>query len=213
MHRVIVLEKNKISLIDSKDNTTKWSIEDKNKMVSTYRLDNYIFLYTFNGWTKMYTSLINIDTGEFYWRDKELNAASNCIAKDNKLFYVDKSFNIVVMEIESGNMIMEEKYTYKKWYSSVYPQLVVYGDRVIAFTKKNAVRIDLNSKKLVDYNFRNLDLKDVLSMSDRYNITVNRYTSSGSGGDTFMYGVYAADAGGYGGGDAGGGGGGDGGGG
>ena len=84
----------------------------------------------------MYTSLINIDTGEFYWRDKELNAASNCIAKDNKLFYVDKSFNIVVMEIESGNMIMEEKYTYKKWYSSVYPQLVVYGDRVIAFTKK-----------------------------------------------------------------------------
>ena len=44
MHRVIVLEKNKISLIDSKDNTTKWSIEDKNKMVSTYRLDNYIFL-------------------------------------------------------------------------------------------------------------------------------------------------------------------------
>ena len=60
---------------------------------------------------------------------------------------------------------------------------------------------------------RNLDLKDVLSMSDRYNITVNRYTSSGSGGDTFMYGAYAADAGGYGGGDAGGGGGGDGGGG
>ena len=28
-------------------------------------------------------------------------------------------------------------------------------------------------------------------MSDRYNITVNRYTSSGSGGDTFMYGAYA----------------------
>ena len=66
MHRVIVLEKNKISLIDSKDNTTKWSIKDNNKMVSTYRLDNYIFLYTFNGWTKMYTSLINIETGEFY---------------------------------------------------------------------------------------------------------------------------------------------------
>ena len=94
------------------------------------------------------------------------------------------------------------KIHYKKWYSSIYPQLVVYGGRIIAFTKKNAVQIDLNSKKLVDYNFRNLDLKDILSMSDRYNITVNRYTSSGSGGDTFMYGAYAADAGGYGGGDS-----------
>ena len=66
----------------------------------------------------MYTSLINIDTGEFYWRDKELNAASNCIAKDNKLFYVDKSFNIVVMEIESGNMIMEENTLIK---SGIHP--------------------------------------------------------------------------------------------
>tara|TARA_B100001029_G_C15049473_1_gene449617 strand:+ start:747 stop:998 length:252 start_codon:yes stop_codon:yes gene_type:complete len=76
----------------------------------------------------------------------------------------------------------------------VYPQLVVYGDRVIAFTKKNAVRIDLNSKKLIDYNFKNLDLKDVLSITDRYNIAVNRYTSSGSGGDAFVYGTYAVDA-------------------
>ena len=63
----------------------------------------------------------------------------------------------------------------------------------------------MHAEKLIDFNFKNIDLKDIVSMNDKYNISVNRYNSSGSGGDAFVYGAYAGDAGG-GGGDAGGGG-------
>ena len=212
MNSVIIIKKKSISLLDSKTNSIKWTIEESNTILGTYRLDGYVFLYTFNGWTTNYTSLIDLKTGKFHWRDKNLDIVSNCIAIDNKLFFVNKKFKIISIEIESGNEIFEEKFPYKKWYSSVYPQLVVYDGKILAYTKKNIVKVDMHTGKLIDFNFRNIDLKDIELMNDKFNISVNRYNSSGSGGDAFVYGAYAGDAGGFGG-DAGGGGGGDGGGG
>ena len=209
MNNVIIIKKNSISLLDSSSNSIKWTIEESNTILGTYRLDNYIFLYTFNGWTTNYTSLIDLNTGKFYWRDKSLSIVSNCIAIDNKIYFVNKKFKIISIEIESGKEIFEEKFPYKKWYSSVYPQLVVYDGKILAYTKKNIVKVDMHTGKLIDFNFRNIDLKDIVLMNDKFNISVNRYNSSGSAGDAFVYGAYAGDAGG--GGDGGGGGGGDGG--
>ena len=41
-------------------------------------------------------------------------------------------------------------------------------------------------------------------MNDKFNIAVNKYTSSGTGGEAYMYGAYGGDAGGGAGGDGGG---------
>ena len=80
MNSVIIIKKKSISLLDSKTNSIKWTIEESNTILGTYRLDGYVFLYTFNGWTTNYTSLIDLKTGKFHWRDKNLDIVSNCIA-------------------------------------------------------------------------------------------------------------------------------------
>ena len=204
MNNIILIEQHKITLLDSKTSGIKWEIDESKNISGTYRLDKYIFLYTYDWTGTVFTSLINLKDGSFYWKEKKLNVYSNCIAIDNKIFFVNSACEVVVIDIETGNEVFKEKFTYKKWYTMVYPQLVVYNGNVIVFSKKNALKIDLKSKKLSDYVFRNINIKNIVSMNDKYNIAVNKYTSSGSGGEAYMYGAYAGDAGG-GGGDAGGG--------
>ena len=71
-----------------------------------------------------YTSVIDIDSGNFYWKDEKLNIVTNCVAIDNKLFFVNKSSKIVAKEIETGDVVFEEKFPYQKWYSIYYPCLL-----------------------------------------------------------------------------------------
>ena len=65
MDKVILIEKHKISLIDSKTNGIKWKINVSDNITETYRLDKYIFLYTHNWMGTHYTSVIDIDSGNF----------------------------------------------------------------------------------------------------------------------------------------------------
>ena len=211
MDKVILIEKHKISLIDSKTNGIKWKINVSDNITGTYRLDKYIFLYTHNWVGTHYTSVIDIDSGNFYWKDEKLNIVTNCVAIDNKLFFVNKSSKVVVKEIETGDVVFEEKFPYQKWYSIYYPKVVVYNGNIVIFNKSKAVKLDLSSYKFSDFIFRNINLSTIESMNDKFNIAVNKYTSSGTGGEAYMYGAYAGDAGGFAG-DAGGGAGGDGGG-
>ena len=44
MDKVILIEKHKISLIDSKTNGIKWKINVSDNITGTYRLDKYIFI-------------------------------------------------------------------------------------------------------------------------------------------------------------------------
>ena len=90
MDKVILIEKHKISLIDSKTNGIKWKINVSDNITGTYRLDKYIFLYTHNWMGTHYTSVIDIDSGNFYWKDEKLNIVTNCVAIDNKLFFINK---------------------------------------------------------------------------------------------------------------------------
>ena len=85
-----------------------------------------------------------------------------------------------------------------------YPKIVVYNGEIIIFNKSKAVKLDLSSYKFSDFIFRNINLSTIESMNDKYNIAVNKYTSSGTGGEAYMYGAYAGDAGGGAGGDGGG---------
>ena len=199
MDKVILIEKHKISLIDSKTNGIKWKIDVPNYIKGTYRLDNYIFLYTYDWKGSNYTSLIDIDKGSFYWKDEKLDIITNCLAINNKLFFVNSSSNIIAKEIESGNVVFEEKFPYKKWFSLYYPKVVVYNGNIIVFSKKKAVKLDLSSYKISDFIFRNINLSTIESMNDKFNIAVNKYTSSGTGGEAYMYGAYGGDGGGAGG--------------
>ena len=124
----------------------------------------------------------------------------------NHIYFINKSFEIISLELESGEEVFKKKFPYKKWYTSVYPKLIIYDGKVIAYNKKNAVKINYSNNDLEDFIFRNHDLKDVNSMSDVYNIAVNSYVNHNTGGDAVMYGAMGGgDVGG--GGDAGGGGG------
>ncbi len=205
MDKVILIEKHKISLIDSKTNSIKWKINVPDNITGTYRLDKYIFLYTYD-WMGYYTSVIDIDTGNFCWKDEKLKIVTNCVAIDNKLFFVNKSSKVVAKEIETGDVVFEEKFPYQKWYSMHYPKIVVYNGNVIIFNKSKAVKLDLSSYKFSDFIFRNINLSTIESMNDKFNIAVNKYTSSGTGGEAYMYGAYGG-AGGDGGGAGGDGGG------
>tara|TARA_B100001564_G_scaffold352508_1_gene360050 strand:- start:62 stop:685 length:624 start_codon:yes stop_codon:yes gene_type:complete len=204
MEKVILIEQHKISLIDSSTNSIKWKIDVSNYIKGSYRLDNYIFLYTYDWKGSNYTSLIDIDKGTFYWKEEKLDIITNCVAINNKLFFVNSSSKIIAKEIESGDVVFEKKFPYKKWFSLYYPKVVVYNGNIIVFSKKKAVKLDLSSYKMSDFIFRNINLSTIESMNDKFNIAVNKYTSSGTGGEAYMYGAVGGDAGG-GAGDAGGG--------
>ena len=102
---------------------------------------------------------------------------------DNKLFFVNKSSKVVAKEIETGDVVFEEKFPYQKWYSIYYPKVVVYNGNIVIFSKSKAVKLDLSSYKFSDFIFRNINLSTIESMNDKFNIAVNKYTSSGTGGD------------------------------
>ena len=73
---------------------------------------------------------------------------------------------------------------------------MVYNGNIVIFNKSKAVKLDLSSYKFSDFIFRNINLSTIESMNDKFNIAVNKYTSSGTGGEAYMYGAYAGDAGG-----------------
>lgn len=205
---VIILEKKIISLFDSKEKKTIWKKELDKNILGTYRVGKYLFLYTMSKWGmgNIYSSLLHLESGDYFWINKELYSSSNVLIFKNHIYFINKSFEIISLELESSEEVFKKKFPYKKWYTSIYPKLVVYDGKVIAYNKKNAVKVNHSTNDLEDFIFRNHDLKDVDSISDVYNIAVNSYVNHNTGGDAVMYGAMGAgDVGG--GGDAGGGGG------
>ena len=99
MEKVILIEQHKISLIDSSTNSIKWKIDVSNYIKGSYRLDNYIFLYTYDWKGSNYTSLIDIDKGTFYWKEEKLDIITNCVAINNKLFFVNSSSKIIAKNL------------------------------------------------------------------------------------------------------------------
>ena len=211
MNKIIItlLDKKEISLFDSKEKKTIWKKELNRKILGTYKVGKYLFIYTYSNWGYSYTSLLHFESGDYFWMDKLLSNASNVLLYKNHIYFINKSFEIITLELESGEEVFKKKFPYKKWYTSIYPKLVVYDEKVIAYNKKNAVKINQSTNDLEDFIFRNHDLKDIDSISDVYNIAVNSYVNHNTGGDAVMYGAMGA---GDGGGGDGGGGGGDGGG-
>ena len=211
MNKIIItlLDKKEISLFDSKEKKTIWKKELKRKILGTYKVGEYLFIYTYSSWGYSYTSLLNFESGDYFWMDKLLSNASNVLLYKNHIYFINKSFEIITLELESGEEVFKKKFPYKKWYTNIYPKLVIYDEKVITYNKKNAVKINQSTNDLEDFIFRNHDLKDIDSISDVYNIAVNSYVNHNTGGDAVMYGAMGA---GDGGGGDGGGGGGDGGG-
>ncbi len=211
MNKIIItlLDKKEISLFDSKEKKTIWKKELNRKILGTYKVGKYLFIYTYSSWGYSYTSLLNFESGDYFWMDKLLSNASNVLLYKNHIYFINKSFEIITLELESGEEVFKKKFPYKKWYTNIYPKLVIYDEKVITYNKKNAVKINQSTNDLEDFIFRNHDLKDIDSISDVYNIAVNSYVNHNTGGDAVMYGAMGA---GDGGGGDGGGGGGDGGG-
>ena len=211
MNKIIItlLDKKEISLFDSKEKKTIWKKELNRKILGTYKVGKYLFIYTYSSWGYSYTSLLNFESGNYFWMDKLLSNASNVLLYKNHIYFINKSFEIITLELESGEEVFNKKFPYKKWYTGIYPKLVIYDEKVITYNKKNAVKINQSTNDLEDFIFRNHDLKDIDSISDVYNIAVNSYVNHNTGGDAVMYGAMGA---GDGGGGDGGGGGGDGGG-
>jgi uncharacterized membrane protein YgcG len=209
MNKIIItlLDKKEISLFDSKEKKTIWKKELNRKILGTYKVGKYLFIYTYSNWGYSYTSLLHFESGDYYWMDKLLSNASNVLLYKNNIYFINKSFEIITLELESGEEVFKKKFPYKKWYTSIYPKLVVYDEKVIAYNKKNAVKINQSTNDLEDFIFRNHDLNKIESMYGVYNITVNSYVNHNTGGDAAMYGAIGAGGDGGGGGDAGGGGG------
>jgi len=206
---VIISNKKSVSFFDTKEKRTIWTKEMEKKILNTYRVGDYVFIYTYTNWGYTYTSLVDINGGNFLWKDKYLESVSNTLLYKNHLYFIDKSFNIISIVLKTGKEVFKKKFPYKKWYSSVYPKLVVYDNQVVVYNKKNAVKINVLNNDFDDFIFRSHELKEILIMNDLYNIHVNSYVTS-DGGYVVAYG---GDGGGAGGGDGGGAGGGDGGGG
>ncbi len=207
MNKIIItlLDKKEISLFDSKEKKTIWKKELNRKILGTYKVGEYLFIYTYSSWGYSYTSLLNFESGDYFWMDKLLSNASNVLLYKNHIYFINKSFEIITLELESGEEVFKKKFPYKKWYTNIYPKLVIYDEKVITYNKKNAVKINQSTNDLEDFIFRNHDLKDIDSISDVYNIAVNSYVNHNTGGDAVMYGAMGAGDGG--GGDSGGGGG------
>ena len=206
---VVISNKKNVSFFDTKEKKTIWTLEMEKKVLNTYRVGDYVFIYSYTNWGYTYTSLVDINDGNFLWKDKYLESVSNTLLYKNHLYFIDKSFNIISIVLKTCKEVFKKKLPYKKWYSSVYPKLVVYDNQVVVYNKKNAVKINLLTNDFDDFIFRSHELKEILIMNDLYNIHVNSYVTS-DGGYVVAYG---GDGGGAGGGDGGGAGGGDGGGG
>ena len=58
MDKVILIEKHKISLIDSKTNGIKWKINVPDNITGTYRLDKYISFTLTIGWENIIPQLL-----------------------------------------------------------------------------------------------------------------------------------------------------------
>ena len=85
---VIISKKKKISLFDSKEKKTIWKKEIDRKILATYRVGNYLFLYTYSNWGYTYSSLIHLESGEYFWINKLLNSSSNVLLyKKKNLLY------------------------------------------------------------------------------------------------------------------------------
>ena len=206
---VVISNKKNVSFFDTKEKRTIWTKEMEKKVLNTYRVGDYVFIYTYTNWGYTYTSLVDINGGNFLWKDKYLESVSNTLLYKNHLYFIDKSFNIISIVLKTGKEVFKKKFPYKKWYSSVYPKLVVYDNQVVVYNKKNAVKINVLTNDFDDFIFRSHELKEILIMNDLYNIHVNSYVTSDGG----YVAAYGGDGGGAGGGDGGGAGGGDGGGG
>ena len=206
---VVISNKKNVSFFDTKEKRTIWTKEMEKKVLNTYRVGDYVFIYTYTNWGYTYTSLVDINGGNFLWKDKYLESVSNTLLYKNHLYFIDKSFNIISIVLKTGKEVFKKKFPYKKWYSSVYPKLVVYDNQVVVYNKKNAVKINVLTNDFDDFIFRSHELKEILIMNDLYNIHVNSYVTSDGG----YVAAYGGDGGGAGSGDGGGAGGGDGGGG
>ena len=206
---VVISNKKNVSFFDTKEKRTIWTKEMEKKVLNTYRVGDYVFIYTYTNWGYTYTSLVDINDGNFLWKDKYLESVSNTLLYKNHLYFIDKSFNIISIVLKTGKEVFKKKFPYKKWYSSVYPKLVVYDNQVVVYNKKNAVKINVLTNDFDDFIFRSHELKEILIMNDLYNIHVNSYVTSDGG----YVAAYGGDGGGAGSGDGGGAGGGDGGGG
>ena len=198
MNKIIItlLDKKEISLFDSKEKKTIWKKELNRKILGTYKVGEYLFIYTYSSWGYSYTSLLNFESGDYFWMDKLLSNASNVLLYKNHIYFINKSFEIITLELESGEEVFKKKFPYKKWYTNIYPKLVIYDEKVITYNKKNAVKINQSTNDLEDFIFRNHDLKDIDSISDVYNIAVNSYVNHNTGGDAVMYGAMGAGDGG-----------------
>jgi len=202
---VVISNKKNVSFFDTKEKKTIWTKEMEKKVLNTYRVGDYVFIYTYTNWGYTYTSLVDINGGNFLWKDKYLVSVSNTLLYKNHLYFIDKSFNIISIVLKTGKEVFKKKFPYKKWYASVYPKLVVYDNQVVVYNKKNAVKINVLNNDFDDFIFRSHELKEILIMNDLYNIQVNSYVTSDGG----YVAAYVGDGGGAGGGDGGGGGGGE----
>ena len=140
---VVISNKKNVSFFDTKEKKTIWTKEMEKKVLNTYRVGDYVFIYTYTNWGYTYTSLVDINGGNFLWKDKYLVSVSNTLLYKNHLYFIDKSFNIISIVLKTGKEVFKKKFPYKKWYASVYPKLVVYDNQVVVYNKKNAVKINV----------------------------------------------------------------------
>ena len=140
MNKIIItlLDKKEISLFDSKEKKIIWKKELNRKILGTYKVGKYLFIYTYSSWGYSYTSLLNFESGDYFWMDKLLSNASNVLLYKNHIYFINKSFEIITLELESGEEVFKKKFPYKKWYTNIYPKLVIYDEKVITYNKKNA---------------------------------------------------------------------------
>ena len=75
MNKIIItlLDKKEISLFDSKEKKTIWKKELNRKILGTYKVGKYLFIYTYSNWGYSYTSLLHFESGDYFWMDKLLS--------------------------------------------------------------------------------------------------------------------------------------------
>ena len=185
-------EKKKVVKYNPNSDKYDWELDFEDYITGISRIDNFVFITTKSFWGKLFTYLVDFNSGKKIWTIDEIFYSIHII--EDILVYTSNKKVYNGLNIKTDENIFSTESPFR-WST---PKVILLKEIFYIFTTKKAYILNLNNGDLVESKLpNNLNPKEMILVLDEFQININNLPSAG--GDAF---AYMGDAGG---GDAGGG--------
>ena len=121
---ILFSEKKKLVKYNPSKYSSEWELDFEYNVYGISRIDNFVFVTTYSNWGKIYTSLVEFDTGKKLWTLKEIFYTVHIIG--DKIIYKDKKKYFNGIDINTGKKIFNSKPPYIR-HSRATDRTVIQG--------------------------------------------------------------------------------------